>query len=84
MRCAQISNVFPLMLLACSVDTPIHINRSYLLASRCVLHPVWIGPYLGPFSKLLEIVQWGIGIGSLALLPFVVTRAQWCSRRLVL
>ncbi len=29
------SNVFPLMLLACSVDTPIHINRSYLLA----LHP---------------------------------------------
>ena len=27
-------NIFPLMLLAYSVDTPIHINRSYLLASR--------------------------------------------------
>ncbi len=26
-------NVFPLILLACSVDTPIHINRSHLLAS---------------------------------------------------
>ena len=29
------SNVFPLMLLVCSVDTPIHINRSHLLASHC-------------------------------------------------
>ncbi len=28
------SNVFPLMLLACSVDTPIHINWSHLLALR--------------------------------------------------
>ena len=32
-------NIFPLMLLACSVDTPIHINRSHLLASRCASHP---------------------------------------------
>ena len=40
------SNIFPLMLLACSVDTPIHINRSHLLASRCMLRrcPVWIWP----------------------------------------
>ena len=30
------SNVFPLMQLACRVDTPIHINRSHLLASRPV------------------------------------------------
>ncbi len=27
------------MLLACSVDTPIHINRSHLLASRCAWRP---------------------------------------------
>ncbi len=27
------------MLLACSVDTPIHINRSHLLASRCASRP---------------------------------------------
>ena len=33
------SNIFPLILLACSVDTPIHINRSYLLASHCQSHP---------------------------------------------
>ncbi len=32
-------NVFPLMLLECSVDTPIHINRSHLLASRCASRP---------------------------------------------
>ena len=31
--------VFPLMLLVCSVDTPIHINRSHLLVSHCVSHP---------------------------------------------
>ena len=31
--------LFPLMLLACSVDTPIHINRSHLLASRCASRP---------------------------------------------
>ena len=34
------SNVFPLMLLVCSVDTLIHINRPHLLASHCALHPV--------------------------------------------
>ena len=32
-------NIFPLMLLASSVDTPTHINRSHLFASRCMLHP---------------------------------------------
>ncbi len=32
-------NVFPLMLLACSVDTPIHINRSYLLVLCCTSYP---------------------------------------------
>ncbi len=32
-------NVFPLMLLACSVDTPIDINRSHLLVSRCASRP---------------------------------------------
>ncbi len=32
-------NVFPLMLFACSVDTPIHINRSHLLAWHCTSHP---------------------------------------------
>ena len=32
-------NVFPLMLLACSVDTPIHINRSHLLVLRCASPP---------------------------------------------
>ncbi len=35
-RCTQI---FPLMLLVCSVDTPIHINRSHLLASPCASRP---------------------------------------------
>ena len=29
------SNIFPLMLLVCSVNTPIHINRPHLLTSRC-------------------------------------------------
>ena len=33
------SNIFPLMLLACSVDTPIHINRFHLLAWHCALRP---------------------------------------------
>ena len=33
------SNIFPLMLLACSVDTPIHINRSHLLVSCCASRP---------------------------------------------
>ena len=33
------SNIFPLMLLACSVDTPILINRSHLLALHCASHP---------------------------------------------
>ncbi len=33
------SNVFPLMLLVCSVDTPIHINRSHLLALHCAWCP---------------------------------------------
>ncbi len=37
------SNVFPFMLLACSVDTPIHINRSHLLASRCASRHVLCG-----------------------------------------
>ena len=48
------SNVFPLMLLACSVDTPIHINRSHLLASRCasVPRPVWIGPVLHALTTM--------------------------------
>ena len=32
-------NVFPLMLFGCSVDTPIHINRSHLLALHCASGP---------------------------------------------
>ena len=32
-------NIFPLMLLVCSVDIPIHINRSHLLASHCASRP---------------------------------------------
>ena len=36
------SNANPLMLLVCSVDTSIHINRPHLLALRA--HPVWIQP----------------------------------------
>ena len=32
-------NDFPLMLLGCSVDTPIHINRSHLLASLWASRP---------------------------------------------
>ncbi len=36
--CAN-SNIFPLMLLACSVDTPIHINRSHLLVLHCTSLP---------------------------------------------
>ena len=38
-RCRTNSNIFPLILLACSVDTPIHINRSHLLALPCALRP---------------------------------------------
>ncbi len=41
-------NVFPLMLLVCSVDTPIHINRSHLLPLRCASRPAscvdWASP----------------------------------------
>ena len=32
-------NVFPLMLLACSVDNPIYINRPHLLVLRCTSRP---------------------------------------------
>ncbi len=31
------SNANPLMLLACTVNTPIHINRSHLLALRMLV-----------------------------------------------
>ena len=56
MRCGANWYVFPLMLLACSVGTPIHINRSHLLASRCVSHPA-------------SCVDWASGPGQHLSLP---------------
>ncbi len=58
------SNANPLMLLACSVDTPIHINRSHLLA----LHVrVQCGLGLSPYPLVLQkqrrwLIQGGVGL----------------------
>ncbi len=53
-------NVFPLMLLACSVDTPIYINRSHLLASR-----VLCGLGLGLLSNLILLRTVSVDLGCL-------------------
>ena len=45
------SNANPLMLLVCSVDTPIHINRSHLLAWRCASHPASCVDWAMPFRR---------------------------------
>ena len=68
-------NIFPLMLLACSVDTPIHINRSRLLALHCASPPT-------------SCVDWALGSGNrsqnLRLAPRIGTfgshRLGSCSR----
>ncbi len=57
------SNVFPLMLLACSVDTPIHINRSHLLASHCALRPA-------------SCVDWALGFNSMICELFARPREE--------
>ncbi len=58
------SNIFPLMLLGCSVDTPIHINRSLCLRhiAHCIPRPVWIAPHARPHSA--HKVQCSICRGS--------------------
>ena len=45
--------LFPLMLLACSVDTPIHTNMTICLrrVARRVPRPVWIGPKFSSRSE---------------------------------
>ncbi len=41
-------NIFPLMLLACSVNTPIHAHRFHLLCVGLrVARPVWMRPRAG-------------------------------------
>ena len=61
-------NVFPLMLLACSVDTPIHINRFHFLciASRVLCGLGLRAPAYTPFARLEEIVpsHWRIAAHS--------------------
>ena len=55
------SNANPLMLLACSVDTPIHINRFLACSVNTPIHinrshvtcPVWIGPEKLPTTQRL-------------------------------
>ncbi len=47
-----ILQAIPLMLLTCSVDTPICNSRFHLLAFAPA-HPVWIGPS-GHFEQILQ------------------------------
>ncbi len=63
--CAN-SNLFPLMLLAYSVDTLIHINRSHLLASHCASRPA-------------SCVDWALRISFWFLyLSLSLSRARFC------
>ncbi len=61
------SNVFPLMLLACSVENPIHINRSHLLASRVLCG---LGPRV--FVELVAGANWAIFLFPLFLLNIYI------------
>ena len=56
------------MLLACSVNTLIHINSSHLLALRCacVKGPVWIGPKSSSVP-VLHAKKWGVSFTQVRL-----------------
>ena len=63
------------MLLACGVDTPIHINRSHLLALHCFAPRVLCGLGLKDGNRADDGVRIHSGVHFVAIKKF-----QWISQ----
>ena len=71
-------NVFPLMLLACSVDTPIHINRSHLF---CVASYILCGLGLKPSNwshkdNFGQSFSTFVGTGGFQFIPICIPNSR--------